>query len=45
MKPLINPAAVSLLMSGARARVLGALALIALLWLAVAWALSAAPAA
>ena len=36
-------AGASLLMSSAASRVLGAVALVALLWVAVAWALSGTP--
>ena len=43
MTPLGNRPPFSLLMAGAGSRVLGALLLIALLWLAVAWALAGAP--
>ncbi len=40
MKPLRNQHRSSLLMSSAAQRLVGALALIALLWMAVAWALT-----
>lgn len=43
MSPRDDRPPFSLLMAGAGPRLLGALALIALLWLAVAWALQGAP--
>lgn len=43
MKPADQRPPFSLLMAGAGPRVLGALLLCALLWLAVAWALGSAP--